>query len=131
MWMYKRNRSSVDGRQTDKDFGAMRMIDTAGAAVLVLFLAPLLILTSALLMLTNTGSVFVAEPRLGRGGRNFLSWRFRVHRADAGWKDEPELTLIGALLRRSGIEELPQLFNILLGQVGLFPAARRAFDPSR
>jgi lipopolysaccharide/colanic/teichoic acid biosynthesis glycosyltransferase len=118
MWMYKRNRSSVDGRQTDKDFGAMRMIDTAGAAVLVLFLAPLLILTSALLMLTNTGSVFVAEPRLGRGGRNFL-------------KDEPELTLIGALLRRSGIEELPQLFNILLGQVGLFPAARRAFDPSR
>lgn len=77
--------------------------------------------------LTSRGPVFYKQDRVGLNGRVFVLWKFRTMRADAEretgpvWakRNDPRRTLVGAVLRRLCVDELPQLFNVLRGEMSL------------
>ena len=119
----------------------MRALDVAGAALALLLFAPLLLLIAAAVKLEDGGPVFYAQQRLGRGGRNFGCLKFRSMAPDAAarlqallessaearaeWgrdhklKDDPRRTTVGVFLRRTSLDELPQLLNVLRGEMSL------------
>lgn len=121
-------------------FLAKRMIDVLGAACLCLFLLPLMGFI-ALFILLSGGSVFFSQKRLGRDGGEFRFWKFRTMVPDAEralaaylalhpdakleWdrtqklRDDPRVTRIGRILRRYSLDELPQLYNVLVGDMSL------------
>lgn len=116
-----------------------RLLDIflSGAAILVLL--PLLILVMITLRLTGEGEVFYKQSRVGRGGKEFGVFKFATmlkNSPDIGTgtvtlKDDPRVLPIGKFLRRTKINELPQLFNILIGDmsvIGPRPQTRRCFD---
>ena len=79
-----------------------------------------------LIKLDSRGPIFYTQERVGLNGRNFKMFKFRTMRADAEqagvqWaqKDDPRVTGIGTYLRRFRIDELPQLINVLKGEMGL------------
>jgi exopolysaccharide biosynthesis polyprenyl glycosylphosphotransferase len=102
-----------------------RALDLALVVPGLLLLSPLLALVALLIKLDSPGPVFYAQERVGFNNRVFRMLKFRTMQvgADKGstWtvKDDPRRTRIGAFLRRSSIDELPQLFNILLGDMSL------------
>jgi exopolysaccharide production protein ExoY len=118
-----------------------RTFDVAVSLALLLFLAPLMIVVAALIIITNPGPVIFGHKRLGRDGRTFHCLKFRsmvtdsqerlaqLLASDAGarleWerdhklKNDPRITPIGAFLRKSSLDELPQLFNVLRGDMSL------------
>jgi exopolysaccharide biosynthesis polyprenyl glycosylphosphotransferase len=102
-----------------------RALDLALVVPGLLALSPLLALIALLIKLDSPGPVFYAQERVGFNNRVFRMLKFRTMQvgADRGstWtvKDDPRRTRIGAFLRRSSIDELPQLFNILLGDMSL------------
>ena len=114
-----------------------RMMDRAAAAVLLLLLAPLFLLVAAVIKLTSKGPVLFVQQRVGLNKRMFGVYKFRtmVEDAEARLKElehlnevsgpvfklekDPRLTPIGDFLRRTSIDELPQLFNVLLGDMSL------------
>jgi exopolysaccharide biosynthesis polyprenyl glycosylphosphotransferase len=106
---------------------AKRAMDIAGSSILLaLFGLPMLIL-ALLVKLTSPGPVLFRQERMGLGGKPFLMLKFRTMRADAEqetgpvWakKDDPRCTRLGALLRRGSLDELPQLLNVLRGEMSL------------
>jgi len=106
--------------------GLKRWFDLAAAAVLVLVLLPLLILTAVLIKTTSRGPVFFVQQRGGRNGRPFWLVKFRTMRGDRKPDpkelvplDHPEITRVGRVLRRLKLDELPQLFNVLQGEMSL------------
>lgn len=126
-----------------------RALDTAVAAVGVVLLAPLLLGVAAAIRLDSAGPVFFVQDRLGRGGRCFRLLKFRtMHvgaherlrevlerdpaaRAEyerfAKLRVDPRVTRVGRLLRRCSLDELPQLFNVLRGEMTL--VGPRAYLP--
>ena len=102
---------------------AKRVFDVAGALVMSLFFLPSL-LVFALLIKLDGGPVFFGQTRIGEGGRPFTLWKLRTMRAERpgpAWTqaDDHRITWIGRLLRRSHIDELPQLLNVVRGQMSL------------
>jgi lipopolysaccharide/colanic/teichoic acid biosynthesis glycosyltransferase len=103
------------------------LIDYLGAGVLLALTAPLFLLIALLVKLDSPGPVFYRQWRVGRQGRVFRIWKFRSMRNDAEsqsgpvWakKDDPRATRVGSMLRKSHLDELPQLFNGVLGQMSL------------
>jgi lipopolysaccharide/colanic/teichoic acid biosynthesis glycosyltransferase len=103
-----------------------RLIDVAAASVGLVALAPLLIITGLLIKWTSRGSVLFWQNRVGRGGRQFRIAKFRSMVAGAD-KKGPDITSsgdcrvtpLGVILRRSKIDELPQLWNVLIGEMSL------------
>jgi lipopolysaccharide/colanic/teichoic acid biosynthesis glycosyltransferase len=98
---------------------------TASAAGLVL-LTPVFLIIAALIKLEGHGPVFFRQDRVGRGGRTFRIWKFRTMRADAEQRggpltvgEDPRITEVGQVLRRFKLDELPQLFNVLAGEMSL------------
>lgn len=93
----------------------------------VIFLAPLLIAVAIAIKLDTRGPVFFLQPRVGRGNRIFLMYKFRSMKHDltdqAGNKstsrDDDRVTRIGRFIRATSIDELPQLFNVLRGEMSL------------
>ncbi|HYT87231.1 MAG TPA: exopolysaccharide biosynthesis polyprenyl glycosylphosphotransferase, partial [Gemmataceae bacterium] len=92
----------------------------------LVLLAPLLLVIALLVKLTSPGPVFYRQERCGLNGRRFFMLKFRSMRADAeqagaGWtqKDDPRRTAVGAFLRRTSLDELPQLLNVLVGDMSL------------
>jgi putative colanic acid biosynthesis UDP-glucose lipid carrier transferase len=96
------------------------------ATVLLVLLAPVLAAIAIAVKLDSPGPVFFRQSRLGWGGRRFKIWKFRsmyVH-DDHGVvvqarKGDPRVTRVGAFLRRTSLDELPQIFNVLRGEMSL------------
>lgn len=114
-----------------------RAFDAVVSLVLLPLLSPLLVVVSLMIKLTSEGPVFFLQERVGINKRRFLIWKFRtmVSKAEqmlpelemlnevAGpvfkIKNDPRITPIGTFLRRTSIDELPQLFNVLKGDMSL------------
>jgi lipopolysaccharide/colanic/teichoic acid biosynthesis glycosyltransferase len=118
-----------------------RLIDVVGAVALLIFTAPLIIVLAALVKLWDGGPVFFVHRRIGQGGKMFpcLKVRTMVMDADrrldqllatdanarAEWaldqklRNDPRITGLGHFLRKSSLDELPQLINVLRGEMSL------------
>jgi Undecaprenyl-phosphate glucose phosphotransferase len=103
-----------------------RGMDVVFSAVGLVLCSPFMLLTALLVKLESAGPVFVVQERMGLDARPFKMIKFRSMRADAeadgpGWtvEDDPRRTKLGAFMRRSNIDELPQLVNVLLGDMSL------------
>jgi lipopolysaccharide/colanic/teichoic acid biosynthesis glycosyltransferase len=105
---------------------AKRTFDLVGAGLGVVLLAPLLALLALLVKAEDGGPVLFKQERVGYRGRRFRIWKFRTMVPDAGARGlpltvgrDPRVTRIGAWLRRLKLDELPQLFNVLVGDMSL------------
>ncbi|MFW6068161.1 MAG: undecaprenyl-phosphate glucose phosphotransferase [Chloroflexota bacterium] len=103
-----------------------RLMDLAGAALGLVVFSPLMMLVAIAIKLESPGPVFFVQDRMGLDGRPFKMIKFRSMRSDAeragpGWTvdDDPRQTRLGRLLRRIDIDELPNLINVLLGEMSL------------
>jgi Undecaprenyl-phosphate galactose phosphotransferase WbaP len=118
-----------------------RAVDVLGCVTTALMTLPLLLIVAIAVALTSPGPIFYCQFRIGRNGREFRLWKFRtmVVDADAGlegylqkdpslraeWnrdhklRKDPRVTTIGRLLRRTSMDELPQLWNVLRGEMSL------------
>lgn len=114
-----------------------RAVDVLGAAVGLAVLSPLLALVAALIKLDSTGPVLYRAPRVGRKGVRFLCCKFRTMGMDAEKRKadlrscneregpffkmahDPRVTRVGRFLRRYSLDELPQLWNVLRGEMSL------------
>ncbi len=105
---------------------AKRLFDLLGAAAALLLLSPLLLVVAVLVKLDSPGPVFFRQERVGRGGVPFRIHKFRTMRADAPSLGlqltvgaDPRITRVGSFLRRTRIDELPQLIDVLQGTMSL------------
>ena len=104
-----------------------RVTDLVVSAVAVLALSPLLLLVALAIKLEDGGPVFFVQPRIGKGNRIFKLYKFRSMHADKLDKngdtstaiDDKRVTRIGRLIRATSVDELPQLFNVLLSEMSL------------
>ena len=118
-----------------------RLMDLAGALLGGILLSPLLLTIAFLIKLDSPGPVFYGHERIGQGGRRFRAWKFRSMVKDADlvlkdylrkhpefreewerdWKlrNDPRITRVGKFLRRTSLDELPQLWNVLKGEMSL------------
>ena len=117
--------------------GAKRLFDLALTSLLIVLALPLLLAIAAAVALTSRGPVFFVQTRVGRGGRTFGMIKFRSMYRDAearraellGQSDregiclklrnDPRVTPVGRVLRRWSLDELPQLINVLKGEMSL------------
>jgi lipopolysaccharide/colanic/teichoic acid biosynthesis glycosyltransferase len=101
-----------------------RALDIAVALTLLLLLSPLLLFLAALVRTTSGRPTIFRQRRMGEGGREFTLYKFRTMRPDATGPRltsgaDPRVTGTGRLLRRFALDELPQLFNVLRGDMTL------------
>lgn len=125
---------------TTQHFGALTVklfFDRVAAAILLVVLLPLLALIAVFIKLTSRGPVLIHQVRCGQHGKPFVMHKFRSMIAGAealrdelaeknelnGWafkiKDDPRITPAGRILRRFSVDELPQLWNVLMGEMSL------------
>lgn len=105
---------------------AKRVFDLALALIGLVLLAPLLLLIAVAVKLDSRGPVFYTGERLGLGGRPFRMIKFRSMRPDAdkvgppaAGEDDARITRVGRFLRKTKLDELPQLINVLKGEMSL------------
>ncbi|MFQ3599563.1 MAG: sugar transferase [Chloroherpetonaceae bacterium] len=114
-----------------------RMLDIVIASVMLLLALPLLLIVSILIKIDSPGPVFYRQRRVGKDGKLFWCYKLRSMYVDADKrkreleamneasgpifkiKNDPRITRVGRILRKYSIDEIPQLFNVLLGQMSL------------
>ena len=122
--------------------GLKRALDLVVASAALLVLGPLFGLVALLIRFDSHGPAFFRQPRIGENGRTFRIWKFRTMTADADERkadyahlnihdgpngdprmfkihDDPRVTRVGRFLRRCSIDELPQLFNVIRGDMSI------------
>ncbi len=114
---------------------AKRVMDVAGALLGIVILSPVMLLAAVAIRLETPGPVLFRQKRRGFNGRPFHIWKFRtmtvmesdgpVHQAT---RNDPRITRVGRILRRLSIDELPQLFNVLKGDMSLVGPRPHAMD---
>lgn len=133
--------SSVDllntfvGRQSDLDEFFITILDISTSLVLLILATVPMLIISILIKLTSGGAVIYKQQRVGKDGKTFTLYKFRTMAKDAektvgpvlAKRDDPRITKIGKILRTTRFDELPQLFNVLSGQMSLVgPRPERA-----
>jgi putative colanic acid biosynthesis UDP-glucose lipid carrier transferase len=113
----------------DSQYAALMksVFDKLFAFTAILLLLPLLLVLAVLIKLDSAGPVFYCPIRVGKNGRSFKVYKFRSMRendsADGGTKstekNDPRISRLGAVLRKYSLDELPQLFNVLLGEMSI------------
>lgn len=105
---------------------AKRSIDIIVASLLLILFAPLTLPLGLLIWLDSSGPVFFRQRRVGRDGEEFALWKFRsMYAGSAAYalspthEDDPRITRIGRVLRRTSLDEFPQLINVLRGEMSL------------
>ncbi|WP_277209326.1 sugar transferase [Isoptericola croceus] len=116
---------------------AKTLMDWTGAALITAVVLPVLVVVALVVAVTSAGPVFYSQDRVGRGGHTFRMLKFRTMRVGADRedavlhadhdgagvlfkrRDDPRVTRAGRVLRRYSLDELPQLFNVLAGQMSL------------
>jgi len=104
-----------------------RIIDLVGAVVLLIILSPVMLLLTLLVPLESHGPIFFKQKRLTKDGQLFTMYKFRtmVNDAELGlgavWavRGDGRITRLGRILRRTRLDELPQLFNVIYGDMSL------------
>lgn len=103
-----------------------RSFDVATAAIGLLLISPIMLICAAMVKASSPGPIFFRQKRYGLDGREIWVWKFRSMRTcDNGplvaqaTKGDPRITPIGAILRKTSLDELPQLFNVLDGSMSL------------
>ena len=114
-----------------------RIIDVLCALCGILLLLPVMIIVAIRIKLDSTGTVFFTQERVGQDGRSFMMYKFRSMCTDAEYlleklqdknemsgpmfkiKEDPRVTKVGKFIRKTSIDELPQLFNILKGEMSV------------
>jgi len=104
-----------------------RVFDVCFSAAVLVLLSPLLLLIALLIRLASPGPIFFTQERIGLNGRPFTMYKFRTMRlsaaseSDTRWTtaQDPRRTPIGSLLRRTSLDELPQFFNVLKGDMSV------------
>jgi lipopolysaccharide/colanic/teichoic acid biosynthesis glycosyltransferase len=104
-----------------------RTFDLLVSIPLIVLLAPMFVIVGILIKLESPGSVFFRQVRVGQGNRQFRIFKFRSMRVDTAdasgsrstGRDDDRITRVGAFIRRTSIDELPQLFNVVLGDMSL------------
>jgi lipopolysaccharide/colanic/teichoic acid biosynthesis glycosyltransferase len=120
-----------------------RLFDVLVSASLLVLLSPVLVGAALAIALESPGPVLFRQTRLGRGGREFSMYKFRSMVANAASigpyhtsDGDPRITRVGRFLRRTSIDELPQLLNVLKGDMSLIgprpdvPAQRALYSDS-
>jgi Undecaprenyl-phosphate galactose phosphotransferase WbaP len=118
-----------------------RVVDLCSTLVVAALSLPVVVIIAVAIKLNSTGPVFYGHVRYGRDGRPFVAWKFRTMVTGAStaleqhlqgspalraeWnrdhklKRDPRITAVGRMLRRTSLDELPQIWNVLLGQMSL------------
>lgn len=106
---------------------AKRAVDMIGATVAIILFSPVMLLTVLVVALTEEGSVIYRQERVGLHNQVFYMYKFRSmimqdeekEKAEWSTRNDPRITPVGKLIRRTSIDELPQLFNVLKGEMSL------------
>lgn len=104
---------------------AKRIFDLVGSALLLLCLFPILLLIAIMIRTTSAGPIFFVQERVGQHGKRFRMFKFRTMGVGADTvstpmhESDPIITPVGRFLRRFSLDELPQLWNVLLGEMSL------------
>ena len=105
-----------------------RLLDVLFSSILIVFISPLLLMIAILIKLTSKGSIFFKQERLGQHGQPFEIIKFRTMIMNAQFigdgisiksENDERITQVGHFLRRTSLDELPQLFNVFKGEMSL------------
>ncbi|MBB3302896.1 lipopolysaccharide/colanic/teichoic acid biosynthesis glycosyltransferase [Rhizobium sp. BK077] len=109
------------------DFFLKRLFDIYASSTALLILAPLLVVIGVLIRLETRGSPLFSQTRWGKDGKKITVYKFRSMRSEAcdpsgviqTVENDPRITFLGRILRKTNLDELPQLFNVLRGDMSL------------
>lgn len=115
------------GKKSDHEEFLIRALDAIGSVLAIIMLSPVIVLCSILIKLTSRGSILFKQNRVAKDGKVFVLYKFRTMINDAekatgpvlASENDPRVTKIGRFLRVTRIDEIPQLFNVLCGQMSL------------
>lgn len=136
-WFYYVGKRTMWTAVVESCRGLKRLIDIAGSLGGIVLLSPVLLITALLIKMEDRGPVFFRQTRVGKWGKHFQMYKFRsmtvgadkmkdglMDKNESGgvtfkMKQDPRITRVGRFIRKFSIDELPQLFNILKGEMSL------------
>ena len=128
--------ASISAHAPTMDEFLIRLLDITGALAILILSLPVMIVSALLIKISSPGPVFYRQQRVGKDGRLFILCKFRTMIDDAekhvgpvlATKDDARVTPVGRVLRRTRIDELPQTYNVLRGDMSLVgPRPERPF----